>query len=146
MQISGRSKQLVIAQFLLLAFLLFTGPWLPSAASWQIVFVAGWITGLAAVWVFQRSKLSVFPEPAANSRLLTHGIYQYIRHPIYTAVLLITGSLAFDKFSWLRTVAWALLLLVLKLKMDYEESLLQQKFEAYLDYKKRTWRLLPRIY
>ena len=146
MQISGRSWQLVIAQFLLLGFILVTGPWYPASEFGQFFFVAGWLVGIAAVWAFQRSKLSVFPEPNSESQLLTHGIYHYIRHPLYTAVLLIAGSLAFDQASWLRMVAWVLLLVVLLMKMDYEEGLLLTKFPGYSDYKKKTWRLIPMVY
>lgn len=146
MQISGRSWQLVIAQFLLLGFILSTGPWYPSQMIGNVCFIAGWIIGIAAVWAFQRSKLSVFPEPSSEGQLLTHGIYQYIRHPIYTALLLITGSLVFDDTSWMRLVAWLLLLAVLKLKMDHEEVLLQQQFPGYDEYKKKSWRLVPKVY
>jgi protein-S-isoprenylcysteine O-methyltransferase Ste14 len=146
MQISGRSWQLVIAQFLLLGFIIVTGPWYPASNMGLLFYVAGWIIGIAAVWAFQRSKLSVFPEPNSRSQLLTHGIFHYIRHPLYTAVLLIAGSLAFDQASWMRMVAWVLLLVVLLMKMDHEEGLLLQKFPAYSDYKKKTWRLIPLVY
>jgi protein-S-isoprenylcysteine O-methyltransferase Ste14 len=146
MQISSRSWQLVAAQFLLLGFIILTGPWYPSQLFANICYIAGWIIGITAVWAFQRSKLSVFPEPNSESQLLTHGIYHYIRHPLYTAVLLVAGSLAFDHFSWMRMVAWVLLLAILLMKMDYEEGLLMQKFPAYSDYMKKSWRLIPWIY
>jgi protein-S-isoprenylcysteine O-methyltransferase Ste14 len=146
MQISSRSWQLVIAQLLLLGFILKTGTWHPYSIIGYLFYLVGWIIGISALWAFQRSRLSVFPEPNAGSQLLTHGIYRHIRHPIYTAVLLIAGSLAFEDGSRMRIVAWVLLLVVLLMKMDYEERLLLQKFPGYSDYKKKTWRLIPLVY
>ena len=39
--------------------------------------------------ILQLNKnLSPFPSPKTDSILVTHGIFKYIRHPIYTAIIL----------------------------------------------------------
>ena len=86
------------------------------------------------------------PEPSANATLITNGPYKFIRHPMYTAVLLFCVGLLICNFSLLRTVLVTALIIVLIIKLTLEEKLLLQKFEAYQDYHKQTYRLIPLVF
>ncbi len=62
-------------------------------------FVAGILTFAAGLWIFYRSHAdlgtnwSVTLELRERHRLVTHGIYRWVRHPMYLALLLIaTGQ------------------------------------------------------
>ncbi len=146
MPVSKFSWWLVGLQFALLTFIFTTGPWCPHHIIGLAAFTAGWMICIAAFYSFRKSKFTVFPEPRRDAQLLTDGVYAFVRHPFYTAVLLIAGALVFDYYSWLRLLAWSMLLIVLLIKIEYEEKMLQQQFDTYAAYKQRTWRLIPFVW
>ena len=79
--------------------------------------------------------------------LITNGPYQSIRHPIYTAFLLIMGSTLFISANWLVGLTWTgMTLLEITSRIGFEESLMLEYFgDQYREYMKRTGRLLPRL-
>jgi protein-S-isoprenylcysteine O-methyltransferase Ste14 len=94
----------------------------------------------------RRSRLRVTPIPAKDASLVTSGPYRFIRHPMYTSVLLGTlGLLLMDFTAW-RLGILLLLTLVLTLKLRFEETLLSRRFPEYQAYIKRTWKLIPFLY
>lgn len=99
-----------------------------------------------AVAAMKKSRLRIMPDPHRDALLITAGPYRYIRHPMYTAVLLACIGLLCAHFSFLRFCYWAALSLVLVMKMMYEEKMLSKKFEQYTAYSKNTYRILPYIF
>jgi len=87
------------------------------------------------------------PRMMREQALVTSGPYHLIRHPIYTAFLLILGSTLLISANWLIGVAWiALTILEIASRMGFEESLMLEYFgQQYRDYMKTTGRLLPRL-
>jgi protein-S-isoprenylcysteine O-methyltransferase Ste14 len=87
------------------------------------------------------------PKLLEGQELVTQGPYRWIRHPIYTAFLLILGSLLLITANWLVGVMWiAMTGLDVAARMKAEEGLMLGQFgEPYRDYLRRTGRLLPRI-
>lgn len=80
-------------------------------------------------------------------KLITTGIYQYMRHPIYTGVLLmLLGTLcAFLSFNEFIIFFCATLLFIFRMRQ--EEALMTKTFpKDYPAYKKRTKRLIPFIW
>ena len=79
--------------------------------------------------------------------LVTSGPYQFIRHPIYTAFLLILGSTLFISANWLIGLCWiGMTVLEIVSRIQFEESLLVEYFgDQYRDYVKKTGRLLPKV-
>jgi len=90
--------------------------------------------------------LTPFPEPRANARLVTRGPYRWVRHPMYTSVLLIALAWVLDQPTFVRALVWLVLLADLLTKLEYEETLLAHRFPEYVAYRKRTQRLIPRVY
>ncbi|MGY5851672.1 methyltransferase family protein [Salegentibacter sp. F14] len=90
-----------------------------------------------------RTNLSIFPRPLKNSQLITHGLFKYIRHPIYSGILLSAFSLALYLGSGYKLLIAFLLLILFYFKSRYEEKLLQQKFPEYRQYMKRSGRFFP---
>lgn len=141
-----QSVILVSTQFTLLIIILAT-------TAFRVMTVFGWLllalAGLILVWslrVMMRSTLRVFPEPAAHATLVKSGPYQYIRHPMYTGVLTGTSGLVAGYFSWPRLVILLFLIVVLLIKLRYEERLLVAKFPEYTHYRQSTWFLIPFMY
>ena len=87
------------------------------------------------------------PRLLEDQSLVTGGPYHWIRHPIYTAFLLILSAPLFLSANWLVGSLWILsTALEVRSRVRYEESLMAEQFgENYRDYMARTGRLLPRL-
>ena len=91
------------------------------------------------------SNLSPFPSPVKNADLITTGIFKYLRHPIYTGILLILFSVAIYNTSEYKLIICILLLILFQFKSKYEESRLIANFENYKDYMKDTGKFIPKL-
>jgi protein-S-isoprenylcysteine O-methyltransferase Ste14 len=88
------------------------------------------------------------PRMMKEQKLITNGPYRTIRHPpIYTAFVLILGSILFISSNWLIGLCWAgMTILEVASRIDFEESVMLEFFgEQYRDYMKKTGRLLPKF-
>jgi protein-S-isoprenylcysteine O-methyltransferase Ste14 len=87
------------------------------------------------------------PRMIKDQALITSGPYQFIRHPIYTAFLLIMGSTLLISANWLIGLSWiGMTVLEIASRIGFEESLMLEYFgDQYRDYRKKTGRLLPRL-
>ena len=136
----------VFIQFTLLILIFITGPNIPSNSFFLGMFITGIVVGLIAIWNMRVSKLRTNPEVAEGSKLVTNGIYKYIRHPMYLGLILISLALILDYLTFLRIFLFDLLVLNQYLKLTYEEQLLKKHFKDYKEYKKVTKKLIPFIY
>lgn len=97
--------------------------------------------------VFQlNTNLSPFPSPKSHSNLVTSGIFKYIRHPIYTGLLLGLLSWSLYKNSLFQLCITMVLMVLFYYKSKYEEKQLLKKFPEYKSYMSKTGRFLPRIF
>ena len=87
------------------------------------------------------------PRMLKEQTLITSGPYQFIRHPIYTAFVLILGSMLFISANWFVGLAWmSMTALEVASRIGYEESLMLEYFgDQYREYMKKTGSLLPRL-
>ena len=136
---------LVGAQLLCLAYLFVSGPWL-ATFGWVWLEIVGLYLGAWAVLTIKPRNLRIAPEVARGSRLITTGPYRFVRHPMYSAVLLITVSLVLSRFTVARLTTWTTLLAVLLAKVQHEETLLGQRFREYTAYRQRTKKLIPFVF
>jgi len=79
-------------------------------------------------------------------RLVTYGIFAWMRNPLYVGNLLIwLGFVAGSGLLWFLPVAIALFAVEYTLIVRYEEGVLESIFGGeYVEYKRRTPRWLPR--
>jgi protein-S-isoprenylcysteine O-methyltransferase Ste14 len=144
-----RSWMLVAAQFLLIGLLIVTTQ--PSAAATAVVLAAAFAiaaaaVGLAALTANRPGNFNIRPEVKEGARLVTHGIYARVRHPMYSAVLLaMLAFVALDARPW-RIGAWIALAAVLLAKAALEERYLLARFPEYAGYRARTHRLIPGVF
>ncbi len=87
------------------------------------------------------------PRMMKGQTLITSGPYHSIRHPIYTAFILILGSTLFISSNWLIGLCWAgMTILETASRIRFEESLMVEYFgDQYREYMKQTGRLFPRL-
>ncbi|MDP4633613.1 MAG: isoprenylcysteine carboxylmethyltransferase family protein [Pontimonas sp.] len=90
-------------------------------------------------------NLTPTPLPKEDGELVTAGFYQYVRHPIYTGVLLAAAGVLVFQASIAHIVGFVLVWGVLTLKALGEEKMLAEKYEGYASYASRTGRFLPRV-
>ena len=146
---SWKDYLFVSVQFLL--FGLYAFDFLPQFELAETVKYIGLIFSIlgfviAVLSVLQLNKnLTVFPTPKTDSELITFGMYQFSRHPIYTGLILFTFGYAFFKASLFKVLIALVLLLLFYFKTNYEEHKLLQKFPNYKDYKKKVNRFFPKI-
>ena len=138
---------LVFIQFVSLTLLALSAPILPKSYLSLGLYMAAAVVGMFALQAMRRSKLRISPKVDPNAKLVTNGIYRFIRHPMYLAVLLLGGAMLVNQYTPLRVGIAVTLLLDLMIKMIYEERLLQKKFgEKYSEYLRQTKRLIPFIF
>lgn len=87
------------------------------------------------------------PRLLKEQSLVTSGPYRWVRHPIYTAFLLILGSTFLISANWMIGLTWiGMSVLEVASRISYEESLMIESFgDQYRNYMKKTGRLFPRI-
>lgn len=86
-------------------------------------------------------------QKVQGQRLITKGPYKYIRNPIYTGIIggfigtfITVGTLA-------SLIGMLIIVVTYILKIIKEEMFLIDTFgDEYLEYKKRTWALIPLIF
>ncbi len=113
-------------------------------------FIYGFLSAIAlAIFISSILKLnknlSPYPSPKTHSKLITSGMFKYIRHPIYTALILGFLSWSLYKSSLFQLCVSLALIIVFYFKSKYEEQLLINKFEDYKSYKNNTGRFLPKL-
>lgn len=91
------------------------------------------------------SNFSVHPTPKRNAVLIQTGPYKYVRHPMYTGLLLMSLGLLIISFSWPAMCGFLAILFALIGKMRIEESALLKKFKNYQSYKQKTKLVIPFI-
>jgi protein-S-isoprenylcysteine O-methyltransferase Ste14 len=80
-------------------------------------------------------------------RLITTGIFAYVRHPLYLACVLFYLALAISTMSLVSLVLVAGIFIFYNFLASYEERLLEALFgEEYSTYKKRTGKWAPRVF
>ena len=138
------SRLLVAIQFALIMLLV-----LPLSAEMSISYAAlvtlaaGASLGVCILFFNRIGNFNVRPEPKKNGKLITTGPYRFIRHPMYTSVLLLMAAFAFFGDDLIKIFYWVLLLGVLWLKSSIEEKMLMRQFSEYEKYMLRTGRFLP---
>lgn len=142
-----RSWGLVGAQFSLLIALVLLTRW--DSQCWLCwgLLLSGVALGGWAVLSIGIGNFNVVPDVKQDARLVhTRLPYRWIRHPMYSSLLLLSTGLVLSHFHWLNALIGIALFMVLNLKAAYEEALLCQRFDDYPAYRQRSKRFIPFVY
>jgi protein-S-isoprenylcysteine O-methyltransferase Ste14 len=148
----SRGYAYVALQFVLLGVLL-TAPRLPEpyGALTPFVSLLGLVLmALASVvllvsFVALGNSLTASPLPKQRGQLVTTGLYAYVRHPIYSGLLLLSLGVVLDAGWWPQLVVALMLFLLLRIKAQFEESLLRKAYPKYASYALKTPMFFPRL-
>ena len=112
--------------------------------------VAAWLLGGAGaglgLWALAHNRpgnFNIRPLPLEGGHLVHTGPYRWIRHPMYSAVMLCAGACAWAAASWWGWAAAAALVAVLATKAHFEERWMLLRHPGYAAYRQGTRRFLP---
>jgi len=116
--------------------------------------VAGVVCLVVGLWFFHRSHVdlgtnwSITLEVREQHRLITHGVYRRIRHPMYTALLLYSVGQALVIPNWVAGPSYLVAFGILfACRVQAEERMMLEQFgEEYAVYAARTKRLVPGLW
>ena len=153
-----RGEYLVLLQFVLFFTFVLMPAWNPLIAPalvadttslrWAALLFFGGIGlllgGLGVVHI--REYLTPLPYPVDHSRLVEHGVYSIVRHPLYSSQLF--AGFGWTTFTLSLSHACLLLLgfLFFNHKATKEEQWLQERHPDYIDYKRRVKKFIPWMY
>ncbi len=121
---------------------------------WNTFFVIGSVLTLTGLIIRVTSILQLKQQftytvtKVKNHELIETGLYKIIRHPGYLGQLIIFLGISTCLSNWL-----SILLMVIPVLLGYlnrinveEKFMAEQMGQKYLDYRKRTKKLIPAIY
>lgn len=142
----------VLGQSVLMLLALAAGPLFPGThrPPWMTVLavlglLGGAFFGLSGARGLGRNR-TIFPEPNPGSRLVRHGIYRWVRHPLYASLMWLALGWAAWWASATALLAGAALAVFLDRKARHEETRLRAQFPEYSEYARQVRRFLPGIY
>jgi protein-S-isoprenylcysteine O-methyltransferase Ste14 len=147
-----KGNLLVLGQFVLLGLLIFvpssglnTGvfSYFLSVLSISSLFVGFVVLGLSALALGK--SLTPHPIPGKNAELVTDGLYRFVKHPIYSGLILVALALTITGGFFPHILFFVALLFLLNYKAKFEEELLTKTYAGYADYSKKTGRFVPRL-
>lgn len=152
---SERNRSAVGWAFVLIqAVLLIALVVLPTGDAWPtpaaLIILAGMFIGLGLVGVAIAAlrlgpALTPTPVPTERGTMVTGGLYRFVRHPIYTAVLIIVIGLTVRSGSLLTLIVAAATVAFFNIKARWEEARLSERYVDYQTYAAVTPRFIPRL-
>jgi protein-S-isoprenylcysteine O-methyltransferase Ste14 len=119
-----------------------------------ILFLAGVLFLILGLWLFHRSHAdlgtnwSITLEVREEHQLITHGVYRWVRHPMYLALLIYSLGQALVLPNWLVGPSYGVaMVLLFALRVGPEERMMLDKFgKEYEAYMATTKRLIPGVW
>lgn len=116
---------------------------------WAAIF--GAVMLLPGLWLFWRSHVdlgrnwSVTTELHDEQTLVTNGVYNRVRHPMYTAIWILFLAQPLLVQNWIAGLSGPITFAILYLvRVPYEEAMMVERFgKQYSEYKQRSGRLWP---
>jgi protein-S-isoprenylcysteine O-methyltransferase Ste14 len=145
-------RTLFIVHYAPLLLIIMIGPMTAIFNVWFIPVdkIVSLITGLIifVLGAYVYFKWEFFWDKTYKGQLVTGGIFQHIRHPHYTSLLIIGFGLAifFCSLAALLIATIAIPIMIWSI-IDEERLLIKQYGEKYVEYMKKVpWRLIPKIF
>ncbi len=140
------SRLLVFAQFFLIGLMALYSRGIFSSYSGLLILLVGVLFGIWAISYNRLGNFNIRPELKDGCTLVTTGPYRFVRHPMYTSVMVMTLGMAVATPSYVEWVSLVILAVVLAIKANREEKLWCQDNIAYQEYMLTSKRFIPFIY
>jgi protein-S-isoprenylcysteine O-methyltransferase Ste14 len=119
--------------------------WSLSSITSTFASVLTWVGLALVVWailVFGRG-VTPSPLPSNKAQLRTRGPYRWIRHPMYTGVIMLMAGSALGRRNWVAAAIWVVLVVFFLTKMRWEERRLVEAYPGYTSYRETVPALIP---
>ena len=143
----------------LILFVLFLGIWITDSfvlhfSTFLMGIVPDYIrlaaAGLTlfAAWYLARGGMkAVFGTQREKPEVISGGVFRIVRHPIYTGAILFYLTAILSTLSLVSAAYWLLVIGFYIFISRYEEGILTETFgNDYLEYKKKTGMLFPKLF
>jgi protein-S-isoprenylcysteine O-methyltransferase Ste14 len=137
------SKSLVLVQFISIGVILYPKKTVTLMPFWWILLLIATVTVL---WIFTHNKIGNFnivPEIKDEAKLIVTGPYKFVRHPMYSSLILFMLGVVLWHFNWINLLALTIMSIAVILKAFKEEKLWHVNDATYEAYKKRTTMIIP---
>ena len=82
-----------------------------------------------------------------GQKVVSTGLYGIVRHPMYTATILMFLAMPMVMGSWWAFLVMIPYVLAIVTRIKDEETLLTKELEGYQEYKEKVrWKLIPYIW
>ena len=145
-------RALFIIHYSPILLIILIGPLTAIFGVWKIplniifTIVLGIIIFLLGTFLY--FKWEIYWHKNFKGQLVTGGIFQYIRHPHYTSLIIIGFGLALFFYSVAALIIATIAIPIIIWSIFDEEKLLKKQFgDKYLQYMKEVpWRIIPKIF
>lgn len=122
-----------------------------SNAAWYWAVLGDVLFLLSYLMIYRVFKVNSYAartvEVEKNQKVISTGPYSIVRHPMYSAMILMYISTPLAIGSFWAMIPFGLNMLVLILRLISEEKILTRDLEGYADYKQKVkYRLLPYLW
>lgn len=109
--------------------------------------VFGIFLSLWSIWVMKMGHFNIQPELKKNAVMVKTGPYKIIRNPMYSGLIIFFAAGIANSYDFLDLLVFLSLVIIFLFKIYSEERFMTLRFgNAYVDYQKRTFRLVPYIF
>lgn len=143
----------------LILFFLFLGVWITDSFVFHystflneripdyIRLAAAGLTLFAGWYLARGGMKAVFGTQREKAEVISEGVFRIVRHPIYTGALLFYLTAILSTLSLVSAAFWLLIIGFYIYISRYEEDILTEAFgNDYLEYKKKTGMLFPKLF
>ena len=153
---NGNDQKLVVLTAALLFIAVFVLAGLDFKHGWSRL--PEWLVAAAAVIQLlsyglygevmrENAYLSRTIEVQEGQEVIDTGLYGIVRHPMYTATVLLFLSMPLVLGSWISFALMCLYPVVIVFRIRGEEKLLEEELKGYDEYKNKVkWRLIPFVW
>lgn len=118
--------------------------------SWiSYIFIAVFLLGyiMYAVVLKENTYLSRTIKVCDNQKVIDTGLYGIVRHPMYTATLILFLSMPLVLGSLVSFFIFLIYPIIIIIRIINEEKFLEKELDGYIEYKKKVkYRLIPFVF
>lgn len=159
-RLNSKEKEIAQVGIVAASALMFVGAFVAAGLDFRFgwTVVPTWLVALAAAVQFasyglyaevmrENAYLSRTVEVQENQKVVDTGLYGVIRHPMYTATILLYLAMPIVLGSWIAFVIMLCYPVIIIFRIRNEEKVLEQGLAGYKEYKQKVkYRLIPFIW
>lgn len=159
-RLSAKEKENTQKGVVIFSFLMFVAGFVTAGLDYRfgwskVPFVVTIISGIVLLLSYglyarvmkENAYLSRTVEIQNNQKIIDTGLYGIVRHPMYTATILLFLSMPLVLGSWFALILFLPYPFVIAIRIKNEEKVLEAGLPGYCEYKQKVrWRIIPFVW